>query len=257
MRRSVVSTLALLALATAAGAQPPQGPPAGGPPAQEQRPKNLKVLPADMPMRAVRDTMTAFTRALGVRCTYCHVGTEGQPLATYDFASDEKTAKQKAREMMRMAATINGEHLPRVPERRTPPIAVTCMTCHRGLAEPRPLQQVLLSAYETGGIDSTEARYRALRTQYFGRAAYDFGETTLAEVAAALRARNRLPDAVRLHLLNTQMTPTSGFAFRQAATAQLAAGDTAGARTSLEKALSLSPDDQQARRALDALRPRP
>jgi hypothetical protein len=255
MRRLVVSSFALLALATAAGAQPPQAPPAGGAPAQEQRPKNLKVLPADMPMRAVRDTMTAFTRALGVRCTYCHVGVEGQP-GTNDFASDDKVQKEKTREMMRMVAAINGQHLPRVPERRTPAIPVTCMTCHRGLAEPRPLQQVLLSAYESGGIDSAEARYRALRTQYFGRAAYDFGEATLADVAAALRARNRLPDAVRLHLLNTQMTPTSAFAFRAAATAQLAAGDTAAARANLEKALSLNPDDQQARRALDALKPR-
>jgi tetratricopeptide (TPR) repeat protein len=256
MRRSVVTALALLGLATAAGAQPPQGPPAGGAPAQEQRPKNLKVLPADMPMRAVRDTMMAFTRALGVRCTYCHVGTEGQP-GTNDFASDAKVEKEKAREMMRMAAAINGQHLPRLPERRDPPVAVTCMTCHRGLAEPRPLQQVLLSAYERGGIDSAEARYRALRTQYFGRAAYDFGDATLADVASALRARDRLPDALRLHALNTQLSPTSAFAFRATATAQLAAGDTAAARASLEKALSLSPDDQQARRALDALRPRP
>ncbi|GLC23630.1 c-type cytochrome [Roseisolibacter agri] len=246
MRRLVVTALAICGLATAAMAQPPQAP--------EQKPKNLKVLPADMPMRAVRDTMASFTRALGVRCTYCHVGREGDPPNTYDFASDEKVEKLKAREMLRMVAAINGEHLSKVPQRKS--IAVSCMTCHRGLAEPRPLQQVLLSAYEAGGIDSAEARYRTLRTQYLGRAAYDFGETTLADVAAALRAQNRLPDAVRLHMLNTQMLPTSAFAFRQAAGAQLAAGDTAGARASLEKALGLNANDQQARRMLDALKPK-
>lgn len=207
-------------------------------------------------MRAVRDTMSTYTRALGVRCTYCHVGTEGEPQSTYDFASDEKPAKAKAREMMRMVTAINGEHLARLPERRTPAIAVSCMTCHRGIAEPRPLQQVVLAAYDAGGIDSAEARYRALRTQYLGRAAYDFGDAPLADVAAALRARDRLTDAVRLHLLNTQLSPTSAFAFRSAAGAQLAAGDTAGARASLARALSLSPNDQQARRALDAITPR-
>ena len=246
MRRPVVLALSLCGLATAAAAQPPQG--------MDQPPKNLKVLPMDMPVRALRDTMASFTRALGVRCTYCHVGTEGEPLTTYDFATDEKPEKLKAREMLRMVAAINGEHLPKVPQRKS--IAVSCMTCHRGLAEPRPLQQVLLSAYERGGIDSTEARYRALRTQYLGRAAYDFGEATLADVAATLRARDRLPDAVRLHLLNTQMLPTSAFAFRQAAGAQLAAGDTAGARASLEKALGLDATDPQARRMLDALKPK-
>lgn len=248
MRRLVVTALTLCGLATAAAAQPPQG--------MDQPPKNLKVLPKDMPVRALRDTMASFTRALGVRCTYCHVGKEGEPLTTYDFASDEKTEKLKAREMLRMVAAINGEHLPKVPQRKTPAIAVSCMTCHRGLAEPRTLQQVLLSAYEIGGIDSAEARYRALRTQYLGRAAYDFGEATLADVAAALRAQNRLPDAVRLHVLNTQMLPTSAFAFRQAAGAQLAAGDTVAARASLEKALGLNANDQQARRMLDGLKPK-
>ena len=77
------------------------------------RTKNLKVLPTDMPVREVIDTMRSFTRALGVRCTYCHIGEEGQDLAQYDFESDEKPPKLKAREMLRMVAAINGEHLPR------------------------------------------------------------------------------------------------------------------------------------------------
>ena len=33
--------------------------------------------------------MPGFTRALGVRCSYCHVGEEGESLSTYDFASDD------------------------------------------------------------------------------------------------------------------------------------------------------------------------
>ncbi len=163
MRHLVATALALCGLAAAA-AQPPQGAPPGGAPAQEQKPKNLKVLPADLPMRAVRDTMSSYARALGVRCTYCHVGADGQP-QTMNFAADEKPEKEKAREMMRMAAAINADYLAKLTARRTPRIVVGCATCHRGLAEPRPLQQVILSAYEVGGADSAEARYRALRQQ--------------------------------------------------------------------------------------------
>lgn len=216
---------------------------------------NLKVFPADVPVRELLDSMGGFTRALGVRCSYCHVGQQGQPLSSYDFASDEKPAKAKARVMMRMVAAINGEHLPRLAARRDPPIAVSCATCHRGVAEPRPLQQLVLAAYERGGVDSAEAAYRALRERYYGRAAYDFGEVALADVGAVLRDRSRFADAVRIALLNTGFSPNSGFAHREAAEAQLAAGDTASAVKALERALEINADDGQARRALDAIRP--
>src|SRR5215475_2725501 len=67
-----------------------------------QKLENLKVFPKDIPVRALLDTMGGFTRALGVRCNYCHVGEEGKPLSSYDFKSDEKPEKTKAREMLRM-----------------------------------------------------------------------------------------------------------------------------------------------------------
>ena len=218
--------------------------------------ENVKVLPADMPMRALLDTMRSFTRALGVRCSYCHVGEEGQNLSAYDFKSDQKPAKEKARTMLRMVGAINGEYLPKLPARREPPIAVTCATCHRGVAEPRPLPDVIVATYDRAGPDSAEAMYRALRQRYYGRSAYDFGEVPLADVAAALRERSRMADALRFHRLNVEVTPTSGFALRQLAEAQLASGDTTGARTSYERALALNANDQQSKRALDALGPK-
>ena len=52
--------------------------------------RNLQVLPKETKFSSRIDTMKAFTRALGVRCTYCHVGKEGEPLETYDFASDDR-----------------------------------------------------------------------------------------------------------------------------------------------------------------------
>jgi hypothetical protein len=247
MPRLAVTTLALgMLLASPAAAQWPP-----------ERVKNLKVLPTDIPIRALIDTMAGFTRALGVRCTYCHVGREDQPLEAYDFAVDEKPAKAKAREMLRMVIAINSEHLTKLTDRRQPPIAVTCATCHRGVTEPRPLQQVLLAAYDAGGADSAEASYRALRTRYYGSASYDFGEVPLVAVGSALRARGRPADAVRFYVLNTEFSPASAFAHWQAAEGYLAAGDTAAAVASLERTLAINASHAQARARLEALRRKP
>ena len=99
--------------------------------------------------------------------------------------------------------------------------------------------------------------YRALRTRYFGRAAYDFGEVSLADVGDALRARGKMTDALRFYVLNTELTPTSAFAFRQAAEAQLAAGDTASAIKSYQKALAINPNDRQVKGTLEKLGAKP
>jgi Photosynthetic reaction centre cytochrome C subunit len=88
----------------------------GGPPGP---PKNLKVLPADVDIRA---TMGAFRAALGVQCTYCHV--QG------DFASDDNPKKDIARAMIRMAMDINSKF----PDGKR---HVSCYTCHRGEEEPK------------------------------------------------------------------------------------------------------------------------
>ena len=216
-------------------------------------PTNLQVLPM-MPIEVLIDSMGRIGRALGVRCSYCHVGPPGAAMADLDFASDSKPQKRKAREMLRMVAAINNEHLPRLATRRDPPIVVTCMTCHRGVIEPRPLQQVLLSAYEARGVDSLETAYRILRERYQGRAAYDFGEVALVDVADVLRRSGKLADAVRVYLFNTQMVPSSTFALRSAASAQLMAADTSGAIASLQRALEINPSDELARARLDQLK---
>jgi tetratricopeptide (TPR) repeat protein len=226
-------------------------------PLSEQKPKNLKVFPKDIPMRSLLDTMGTFTRALGVNCSFCHMADENQPQSAHDFASDEKPNKNKARTMLRMVAAINGEHLTKLSSRLQPPVVVTCATCHRGVTEPRPLQQVILTAYDSAGTDSAVALYRDLRKRYYGRASYDFGERSLADVGGTLRQRNRVADALRFYMLNLEFAPSSSSAWTQAAGAQLASGDTATAVKSLEKALSLNPNDRQATRALQALKPKP
>jgi tetratricopeptide (TPR) repeat protein len=256
MRRLFALAATALLGHAAAAQQPgqPPGQPAGQPGFPPQKLENLKVFPKDMPVRALLDSMGSFARALGVRCNYCHVGEEGKPLSTYNFKADEKPEKEKARTMLRMVAAINGDYLAKLPTRREPTVNVACVTCHRGVAVPRTLQQTLVAAYDAGGADSAEAAYKSLRQRYYGRAAYDFGEVALADVGAVLRQRGKTADALRFYVLNTVMSPQSAFAFTQAAQAQLAAGDTTAAAASLQKASELAPNDPQVKRMLDAIK---
>jgi hypothetical protein len=96
--------------------------------------KNLKVFPKDVSRADLLSNMKFFSQSLGVRCTYCHVGEEGKPLATFDFASDAKDHKTIARDMIRLADHINQEHLPKILV--DPEAKVTCFTCHRGSTKP-------------------------------------------------------------------------------------------------------------------------
>lgn len=212
MRRTgLLSALALVCFAHPAAAQfPPDSF------------TNLRVLPKDIPAQQLVGMMAGFTRALGVRCTYCHVGEETIPLAEYDFASDEKETKRKARVMIEMVQAIHG-HLEDLPARSDPPVSVQCVTCHRGTTRPRTLQDTLRIAYDAGGIAALDRTYRELRERWYGGAAFDFGEVALADVGGAIGGRPEgWADAERIHALNVEMNPTSTFARRQLAEVALA-----------------------------------
>ena len=201
--RHAIAVLLLCTTAASVGAQ-----------SQEQF-KNLKVLPKDIPPAELRAMMNGFTRALGVRCIHCHVGEEGRPFKPGEFALDDKPTKLKARVMIQMTRDINEKYLATLENRANPPVSVQCMTCHRGVTQPRMLQDVLKARYDAGGLDSTVAEYQRLRDRYYGRAAYDFGEVPLADVAAQVRVAGNGADAMRLHALNVEMNPGSAFAKRQ------------------------------------------
>jgi hypothetical protein len=128
----LVLTLGLLSAAIAAtvGAQQWSTPP----------PSNLQVLPKDIQIRPLVETMRGFTSALGARCQHCHVykGENPDDLQSFDFASDEKPAKLTARTMLGMVQTINGDTLKHVGEPRPDDESkVTCWTCHRGERRPQ------------------------------------------------------------------------------------------------------------------------
>jgi tetratricopeptide (TPR) repeat protein len=170
---------------------------------------NLKVLPQDIATNALVGTMRNFAIGLGVRCEHCHMGQPGQPLATFDFASDEKPTKLKAREMLRMVQDINQRILPSLPERSEPNVEVACATCHRGLARPRMIEDVLLEAYDEGGSTALRAKYDELRERYYGGYSYDFSEQMLIGVAQRVAQRNQIGDAVELFELNLKQFPNS------------------------------------------------
>ena len=105
------------------GAPPPQ-PTFANPPF-----KNLKVFPQDIQRAQLLSNMKFFSQSLGVRCTFCHVGEEGKPLSTFDFASDAKAKKLTARAMLQMARKLNKDEF-------QGEMKITCFTCHRGSTKP-------------------------------------------------------------------------------------------------------------------------
>src|SRR2546423_8938595 len=140
--------------------------------------------------------MRNFASALGVRCQFCHVGQEGQPLASFDFAKDDKRTKLTARQMMRMVEEVN-HRLDTLPEheKMTSHVEVTCAPCPRGVNRPMPLEQLMQETATKAGVDSASRAYRALRERHYGRAEHDFGEPKLDVAAVRLPRRGKFnPD---------------------------------------------------------------
>jgi tetratricopeptide (TPR) repeat protein len=196
--------------------------------------------------------MRNFTSALGVRCQFCHVGREGQPLAEFDFASDQKRNKLVARQMMRMVAEIN-QRLDTIPERGKPPVTATCMTCHRGVSRPIPLSALVQDVAVTSGVDSAVRAYKALRTRYYGRDAYDFSEPSL-NIAAFRTAQAGKPDeALALLRYNEEMFPNSSAMAVFKGNIQLMKGDTAAAEAAFREAIRRDSTNAEAKGRLKAI----
>lgn len=198
---------------------------------------NLEYFPKDIAVRALIDSMRQFSFALGVRCTYCHVGEEGKPLATYEFAADKKRPKEVARVMLDMVQQINRQHLADVPERSDPPVVVACMTCHRGRPKPLELEDRLGQTLADSGLDATVRAYRALREEYYGTAAYDFRRGLLVLASDQLRAQHA-DEALALLRLNAEFFPESAQTAFLMGEAQVVRGDTAEAIASYRAAVA-------------------
>lgn len=223
---------------------------------------NVKVIPKNTPPIQVVGMMRNFAGALGVRCQFCHVGQEGMPLAQFDFAKDEKRTKLVARQMMRMVQEINRriDTLPHDHEHSTatsPPLEVTCATCHRGVSRPMPLEQLIQETAQTAGADSATRAYRALRERYFGRAAYDFGEPTLNVAAFRLGRAGKFDEAFAILKLNEEQFPSSSSLAVFRGNITLMKGDTAGAVAAFREAVRRDSTNGEAQNRLRQLTTRP
>jgi tetratricopeptide (TPR) repeat protein len=176
--------------------------------------KNSTVLPKNITAKELGATMRGFTGALGVRCTYCHVGEEGKDFKDFDFASDAKPAKNTARTMIKMVDAVNGQYLSQLSKESSKGIQVSCVTCHHGVAVPMALEEVLKKTFDRSGLDSTIKEYRALREKYYGGNAYNFKEGTLLRLADKIfedsTKRSAAFDIVRL---NIEMYPSFPFSY--------------------------------------------
>lgn len=250
MPRSIVRTCRsrsiLLASALGALALMPASSPA------QEAPKNLQVLPKDMSRQDVTQVMRTFTAALGVRCSTCHVGEEGQPLSTYDFASDDKAMKRKARAMLRMSMAINDTYLAELPEREEPNVRVTCVTCHRGVTRPEPIEAIVRQTLGESGVDAALDRYRELRDRYYGGFAYDFTDRPLVSLAESLSTAN--PEAARRVLeASLELNPRSANTLFALARLHDAANEKDKAIEYYRRGLEIMPDNPQAQRRLKEL----
>ena len=214
---------------------------------------NLKVLPKTIDQRTLLSTMRGFAGALGVRCVFCHVGREDQPLDSVNFASDDKRPKRVARVMMHMVMHINMEHLAEVTDRPKPVVEVRCATCHRGVARPRLLDDELALVLADSGLDAAGRRYRALREQYYGSGAYDFREPVLDQLARGETQAGRADNAIGLLTLNAEFYPASGTIPFLMGEAYLQKGDTAAVLAGYREALAKDSTIVPARRRLAAL----
>lgn len=205
-------------------------------------PQNLKVLPKDISSKELNETMKGFAMGLGVRCETCHVGEAGQPLDTFDFESDEKAMKRKARVMLKMVAAINIDHVASLKEiEETEHVLVRCVTCHRGRPQPKLIEDVLDEQLATGGLDAAVETYNRLHGEFYGSHSYDFSEVSLPMYAQALAGRGETDAAIEFTKINTEHFPQSYYSFFVLAELYSVTGQKAAAIESYERAAELNP----------------
>ena len=216
--------------------------------------QNLRILPTDISRDSLLRVMRDFSFALGVRCQYCHVGGDGISFEGVEFHKDDDPDKRKARFMLRLVANLNNQVFPLIPERDDPPRPIECKTCHRGLAKPVLLRNVLSSVLDQHGADSATATYRRLRESSGMAGVYDFGEWETNTLAEELAAQGRFRDAIAIYKLNADFYPRSSAIAGSLGRLYEQVADTAAAIRSYERTLELRPNHRGAAERLRVLR---
>jgi hypothetical protein len=225
-------------------------------PAPQQPPPitNLQIYPKDTPRPELVATMQGFVQALGVQsaggCGFCHAGTA----PAFDFASDTKPAKTVARKMILMSREITAK-LPEVTGKPAAEVTrLRCATCHRGVAIPKLLPDILTETASKSGAAAAVQQYRDLRKQYYGGQSYDFSELGLVSLAQQLNNANKADDALAFLQVNAELYPNYAPTFATMAQAYNRKNDKDNAIKNLEKAVQLDPNNQPLKRQLEQLK---
>jgi tetratricopeptide (TPR) repeat protein len=130
---------------------------------------------------------------------------------------------------------------------------VNCITCHRGVAIPGQLSDILTKTALEKGPDAAVAQYRDLRTEYYGHQSYDFSEETLLTAAQQV-VRAKPAASIPLLRLNLEFYPKSVRSYTQIAFAYTRTLDDEAAIATLEKALKLEPENGMVKGQLEQLK---
>jgi tetratricopeptide (TPR) repeat protein len=194
--------------------------------------------------------MPAIAQALGVQCAFCHAGprgaqakADGQPPSKYEIA----------RAMIAMTRDLNAKVQAATGKAFNAATQVTCVTCHRGVAVPGQLSDIIAKTALADGPDAAIAQYRDLRQRFYGGQAYDFREDTLLDAGEKL-IRIKPQSAIPVLRLNLEFYPKSVRSYAEIAFAYTRGLDDEAAIAELEKAVAIEPDNGTIRGQLEQLK---
>jgi hypothetical protein len=90
--------------------------------------KNIQMMKGVPAGRLLAVMEMGYARSLGVNCTHCHVPDK--------WESEDKAAKQIARDMASMVTRLNSELLAGIKNLKSATPTINCTTCHRGEIKP-------------------------------------------------------------------------------------------------------------------------
>ena len=88
----------------------------------------------------------------------------------------------------------------------------SCITCHSGRTDPRPILDVLRATYASDGISAAISKYHELRDRYLIAGAYDFRPAVLVRLANRLAQQGAWNDSLALAVVNEEANPAEPFA---------------------------------------------
>ena len=189
--------------------------------------------------------MQGIAQSLGVTCNYCHSAARG--------SGEPEPKKAIARAMMDMTDEIN----PRLRAVTGKPAGqvtdIQCSFCHRGVAIPKPITDIVWQATREKNVAAAIDQYRDLRKRYYGKATYDFSEEPMIGLAQQI-ANARADDAIALMHMNIEYYPQSVRSYLALSYAQTRKLDDTAAIASLEKALEIEPENGTVKGRLEQLK---